>query len=224
MKSTQRHVKTFFLRPLSPDALTWDDRRLAVTAWGYWQGINSRFQNQFPPPREYLERLRLATIGLETQFNDIGRIPLARALSLIAQEKYAEAAPLLRRIIEEGALFEGLRRLALAGINARRTAIEGKRKGGQSPKNRATKKYLDDVVATSKQALKSAGKPVTKNNLRSEMRALLAAQRSAFDRGQVLKRPWKTSEGKSRPCPRQTFSDFLNRVVSKQTRAKSSGR
>jgi len=220
-KETQQPAKTIFLRPLPPDALSWDDRRLPVEAWGYWQAFNSRLQNQFPPPREFLERLRLATIGLETRFNDVERIPLARALSLTAQEKYAAAAPLLRQIIEKGAFTEALRRLALAGITAKRKTLEGKRKGGRSPKNRIAKRYLDDIAAAARLALKSAGQPVTKDSLSSQMQEMLDIQRVAFDRGRVLKWPWKAIDGKSRPCPRQTLSDFLRRIAIQTPRAKS---
>jgi hypothetical protein len=54
------------LKPLPANAIEWDDRRLGTHMLAYWFGINAGRQNQWPMPPEFAERIRVATVGLES--------------------------------------------------------------------------------------------------------------------------------------------------------------
>jgi hypothetical protein len=200
--------KVIRLKPLPQDAEHWENHKISTTMLAYWLGINSRLQRDWPLPREFAERLRLATIDLDKHVEVPNQL-LARALSFTAQMRYAEAGDLWRVLIREGDIVERLQRLAQERSDQKRADLVRNIKGGHSPKPKRSGKFLNQMgnfVYVNFE--KKNGRVPTEPEFRTGLRKALAEHQADSDKG-ITKWPWKDKNGKSTPCPRSSFNDCV---------------
>jgi hypothetical protein len=167
-------------------------------------------------PTQIKERLRLATIGLETYVNDATNLPIAKALSLTAQRRYQDAAILWREIIKQGAVLVSLKVIARKWHESQANLEKGRLKAGNTNTRDGTRRprasmpaliELGNLVYSN---MKKAKEPLTMEQFIKRFDETLEINYQKAVNGSLAAWPFKDKSARPVKCPRSTKNNYLN--------------